>query len=132
MATTRGIIISPERARQIKDFSGLLFGTITPTDIDGFIEYQDKAHIVIELKMKGVEVPYGQKLALERLVDDLHIAGKPSLCIIAEHETMNTDRAIDVASAIVVEYRYTKKWFLPPRVDTVRQIIERFLELNIK
>jgi len=38
----RGKIEHRDRARQIRDFSNLRYGNITPTDIDGLIEYQNK------------------------------------------------------------------------------------------
>jgi len=129
MATTRGTIISPDRARQIRDFSGLCFGTITPTDIDGLIEYHDMAYILIELKLVGTELPHGQKLALERLTDDLRRT-KPAICIIAEHNTINPDEPIDAASAIVIQYRQHKaRWREPHELYTVREMIKGFLAL---
>jgi len=129
MATTRGQIIYRDRAKQIRDFSGLIFDTITPTDIDGFIEYHGQAYIFIELKLAGTESPFGQKLALERLIDDLRQT-KPALCLIAEHNTTNPDEAIDAAKAIVVQYRQSNaQWREPREIYTVRQMIERFLGL---
>ena len=125
----RGQIVFRDRARQIRDFSGLLFGNITPTDIDGLIEYHGKAYVFIELKFSGAQIPYGQKLALERLVDDLRLAGKPSLCIIAEHNAMNTEDDIDVANAIVIEYRQKGKWLSPHKEYRVSEMVEKFLEL---
>jgi len=125
----RGQILFRDRARQIKDFSGLLFGNITPTDIDGLIEYHGKAYVFIELKLCSAQVPYGQKLAFERLVDDLRKAGKPALCIIAEHDIVNTEDAIDVANALVNEYRYKGEWRIPRNQWTVKEMIVKFLEL---
>lgn len=127
MATTRGIITSPNRARQIRDFSGLLFGTITPTDIDGLIEYHGKAYIIIETKLSGAQRRDGQRLALERLTDDLQRAHRPSLCIIAVHNTEDASQSIDVANAITIEYRYKKRWHRPKKMYTVRETIETFL-----
>lgn len=37
----RGKIQNEEFARRIIDFSGMRYGNITPTDIDGVIEYHD-------------------------------------------------------------------------------------------
>ena len=127
-ALQRGRIISRNRARQIKDFSGLLFGNITPTDIDGLIEYHGKAYVVIELKLRGSPVRYGQKLALERLVDDLCTAGRQSLCIIAEHSCINTEDSIDVATCLVSEYRHKGQWHTSKKTWTVRGMIDKFME----
>ena len=72
----RGVIQNRERARQIIDFSGLRYGNITPTDIDGCIEYQDKGVAFIEIKHRDSPMPKGQELALTRLVDNNSTAGK--------------------------------------------------------
>jgi len=125
----KGQIIFRNRARQIKDFSGLLFGNITPTDIDGLIEYHGRAYVIIELKFNDRQVPFGQKLALERLTDDLEKAGKQSLCIIAKHNTINPRDAIDVANATVSEYRFRLQW-RNDNTGTVKNLVQRFLELH--
>ena len=125
----KGQIIFCDRARQIKDFSGLLFGNITPTDIDGLIEYHGRAYVIIELKFNDRQVPFGQKLALERLTDDLEKAGKQSLCIIAKHNTINPRDAIDVANATVSEYRFRLQW-RNDNTGTVKNLVKRFLELH--
>lgn len=65
----RGKIENRNRARQIIDFSGLQYGKITPTDIDGLIEYHDKAILLLEFKYADAEMPRGQKVALERMCD---------------------------------------------------------------
>lgn len=137
----RGKITSPDRARQLRDFSGLRFGTITPTDIDGLgmvqlsvptiaglIEYHNKGYVIIELKLKGASVPGGQRLALERLHNDLSKAGKETLCIIAEHNAFDPEQPIDVARAIVTEYRRTQgaQWH-PDNKSTVKDAIASFL-----
>jgi len=119
----RGVIRNRGFACQIKDFSGLRFGTITPTDIDGMIEYQNRAYVYIELKHQRAELPPGQKLAFQRQCDDMQKV-KPTLFIIASHDT---DGDIDVANTEVVEYRYHKRWKTPDKTTTTRQIIEHFL-----
>lgn len=106
---SRGQIVFRDRARQIRDFSGLLFNTITPTDIDGLIEYHDKAYILIELKYGDSPISEGQKLALERLTDDLRKVGKLTLCIIARHDNADPKDDIDVAQCIVSRYRLNKE-----------------------
>lgn len=65
-----GVILYPARISQTLAFKGMKYGSITPTDIDAIIEYKDKGWIIYEIKHKGVEVPFGQKLLLERFVKD--------------------------------------------------------------
>ena len=122
----RGKIAHRERARQIIDFSGLRYGNITPTDIDGLIEYHDKAYILMEFKYKNAEVPAGQMLAYKRLANDLQKAGKPTVLLICRHDVENPEQDIDAASAMVTEYWYAGK----PYYDvnrTVADVCESFL-----
>lgn len=127
MPTNRGEIYNHERARQQKDYSGLRIGNITPTDIDGLIEYKNKAYIILELKYLDALTTMGQRLALERLTDDLQRAGKESLCIIANHETHDADSDIDAAAAYVLESRYKGKWRVAIDGETVIDMVKRFL-----
>lgn len=128
MQNNRGLIINRERARQLRDYSGLRFGDITPTDIDGVIEYQNKAYVIYEFKLVNAIVPFGQRLALERLTDDLE-SRKPTLCIIASHNELNCDEDIDAANASVTEYRLKGEWtpFSPELKITTRKMTELFL-----
>jgi len=109
----RGSINNPDRARQLNDFSGLRFGKITPTDIDGLIEYHNKAYVLIETKYKAKKLPSGQELALKRLTEDLNRKGKPTLCIIAQHEVEDPTEPVNVASTQVRSYKYTRDWVEP-------------------
>ena len=44
----RGVIRNRQFAQQLRDFSGLRFGKITPTDIDGFMDFGDRLFVVLE------------------------------------------------------------------------------------
>ncbi len=133
MQNNRGKIINRERARQQIDFSGLRFGNITPTDIDyppiaGAIEYKNKAYIFMEFKYENAKMAFGQRLFHERHTDDLEYR-KPTITIIASHNTHDCNENIDAANASVREYRYKRKWTLiSARLKiTVRKMIELFL-----
>lgn len=106
----RGVIRNREYATQIRDFSGLRWNNVTPTDIDGFVEFWDKIFIVIEAKHGCSTPPQGQLLALERLTDALESAGKLSYCLLCSH---NTSGDIDYASLPVTRYRFRKDWHTP-------------------
>lgn len=118
----RGEIRNKDFAKQLNNFKGLRWGNITPTDIDGFIEYHGKGFIIFELKYKGTELPYGQRLALERECDDHK---KPTLLIIASHECLVPDD-VNAADATVVEYRYDKRWFRDSG-RSLKQVIDSFI-----
>ena len=98
---------------QVNDFSGL---TVTPTDIDGMIEYKNKAYIFFEIKYGKAELPTGQRLALERLARDTIKAGKKSIVFIGEHITKDTSKSIDVSQCKVRAYFYNNKW-IDSKVD---------------
>lgn len=127
MPPIRGKINNRARAKQLRDFRGLLFGNITPTDIDGHIEYHDKGHIFIETKLNDTPLPYGQRLALERLIDDLNKI-KPSIGIIASHNEDDPNQDINVANTIVSEFRWKGKWHKPDSEYNTRILIERFIK----
>lgn len=122
MDVSRGVIRNRIFANQVKDFSGLMFGNITPTDIDGMIEYHNICFVYIELKHDKAELPYGQRLALERQCDNMNKV-KPAIAIIASH---NSNGDIDVANSSVTEYRFEGKWRQRQEATTTRQLIEKF------
>ncbi len=128
MSLNRGVITNPDRARQLRDYSGLKFGTITPTDIDGFIEYQGKAHIFIELKHGSAPLPDGQQLAYERLIDDdIGKTNKPAIVIVATHHIDDPQLNINVADAVVDKYRWNGNWHYLTKTTTVKTLIKSFI-----
>lgn len=100
------------------------FGTITPTDIDGLIEYDDKCYVVFESKYQDAEIPYGQKLALVRLVDNLN---KPAILIHSTHDVSDCNQDVDVGNSTVAAYYFNHKWYYPSNKYTLRQLTERFI-----
>ena len=123
----RGVIRNREYSNQVKDYSGLCFGKITPTDIDGVIEYKNLGYIIIELKHNGAPLPYGQQLCLERLCDDLERT-KPTLLVIASHDC---DGDINVANLLVTKFRSEHQTRLPDARITVRLLCAQFI-LNLE
>lgn len=99
------------------------YGKITPTDIDGLIEYQNKAYILLEAKSGDAPTPYGQKLALERMCDDLQKI-KPTLLIFVHHDTP-VNQAIDFARCQVGQFRYKGQYRQFEK--SVKQLIDWFL-----
>ena len=126
----RGKIKHRERSRQVNDFSNLeLSHNITPTDIDGLIEYRNEKYIFFEVKYSEAQLHYGQRLALERLVADTSSRDKKSIAIVCEHDVHNTSVDVDVAETRVREvYSYrTKEWRVPANTYTTKQLIELFI-----
>ena len=118
----RGKIQNKGQASRINDFSNLKFNKITPTDIDGFIDFGNKKFVFIETKHKGASLPYGQRLALARLCDACKV---DSVVIVATHE--NTDGDINVGDSTVREYRYKRKWVVQFEKITVKEAVSRFI-----
>lgn len=105
------MIENRKRFNQFIDYSGLMFGSIHPTDSDGEIEYHDKAWIFFEIKYREKYLPYGQQLALERKVNDIQKSGKETVLFVAQHDVENPEIDVDAAACIVRRIFYKGNWF---------------------
>lgn len=128
---SRGKIEHMERAKQLLLFDGMLYDKkITPTDFDGCIEYKNVAWIVCEVKKGNTELKYGQRLALNRFVDDTFRAGKHVLAIIAEHNVENVNDPVYLKDCIV---RETKRdfgdWQRCEKQITVKEMVDLFIAM---
>lgn len=123
----RGKIRNESFAKQLRDFSGLQFANkITPTDIDLFVEFNNRVFVIGEIKYSDTKLYYGQRLALERLADCIG-ESKSVVLFIASHHNQ-AEETIPVADCPVKEYRFGKRWIVPTRPFTVREFIDWFLE----
>lgn len=125
-------VSSGELITEIRDFTGLRFGNITPTDIDGFLEFNDRIFIFIEGKRTGAPLSNGQALALARLADAIHCPPRRyAVTIIIDHEPTVDD--IDYANATVRAYRWGGQWRkLMQAGITLRAAIDRFIAMANK
>lgn len=118
--------VNTDRAKQLISFGGLQWGRNNrPTDVDALFELRDKLYVIIEAKYVGNQMPFGQKLALTRLCDDLSVV-KPALLILANHSTP-VEEMVDLASAAVNEFRFKRKWWVPDKSYTVRELMDKFI-----
>lgn len=126
----RGTIINRERAKQLINFKNIrLDRKITPTDIDGLIEYDNKAYILMEFKYRGNEVPFGQRLAMVRMIDDFTARGKWSMLLICEHDVVDPEQDIDASKATVRRIYYKGEWRKPKVGFTnVKACIDQFIK----
>jgi hypothetical protein len=120
------------RARQLNDFNGLMTeGKMGATDIDGLVEYKNKAYMFLELKYQGKELPFGQKLALQRLVEDTGRSGKYSVALVIDHDVQDTNQNIVVAECFVREVYFFQehKWRKLEQKLTTKQCIDRVIKI---
>jgi hypothetical protein len=118
------LITNPPRAKQIVDFSGLrdTQSVRGATDVDIFMEYDDKLFILGEVKLRDAPLSYGQQLALERIVRAISAGdNKIAVASVASHETDDTNVPIDAAKAVITKAYYKKsgedrpRWRVPRR-----------------
>lgn len=128
--TNRGIIQHRQRAAQIIDFSGIRYQKITPTDIDGMIEYHNDAFVFYEFKYGDAEVPAGQRLALERLVKDIRKGGKMAIAMICRHNQGDTCKDVIARDAIVSQYYCGAYWTTLRERITCKELTDQFLEVS--
>lgn len=107
---TRGVIENTERAHQTIRFDGLRYGNITPTDIDMLIEYHDKAVILYEFKYEDAPMKRGQKVAIERIVDDIDDSGKIGVAFLCVHDVADCSQDVFAKDARVYQIYYNGKW----------------------
>jgi hypothetical protein len=127
MRYERGVIRNREFALQERDFRGLEYGycgRITPTDIDGYIEYHRRGHVFIEAKYKSSALRGGQRRALEQLCDDLQQV-RPCIVIVANHQDPVNGK-IAYAGLSVTEYRFEGKWY-PGGSLTTKELVDKFI-----
>lgn len=117
----RGKITNPDRKRQLIDMTGVRYGKVTPTDIEGFIEMDNLLFVLFELKHADTPFGGGQKLAFLNLVDAIR-PPKHAVLIHAKHYTPVEDE-IYAAHCEVVQYRECRKWF-PGNGFTLKGLID--------
>ena len=104
MNQIRGAIHNKKRYKQLFDYSGLLLHrNITPTDIDGLIDFGGNAFIYMEAKLIDAEVKMGQRIAFENIVKSHEKAGNKAIAIIWRHNVPE-DEIIQAHTKFVDEY----------------------------
>ena len=117
------ILHNREQAGQLKIFAGLKWGSISPTDIDGFLDFGDRLFVFVEVKHGESMPPTGQRIALERLCDACEAENRVSAVLIATH---SSSEDIEVKDLRVIRYRWRRKWVSPRGEISVQQAINRF------
>jgi hypothetical protein len=119
------------RKQQIIDFDNLVYGkNISFTDIDGIMELKNKGRFFFEIKYGDAEVLLGQRLTLQRLVDDAGTAGKEAIAVIANHYIHDTNKRVLASDCIVKEYYHSTKrtWVVTEKDTKVKVYVDKFVE----
>ena len=109
MTGSVGKIENRERSLQCKDYTGMRWGNITPSDADGIFDYKDRAFFMLEYKYGNAQMPAGQRICLERFCDSITKVKGYSVAILAHHN-QQPHEDIDCANAIVSTYRIGYEW----------------------
>lgn len=116
--------------KTVFDFNGLKYERgLYPTDIDAFIDFGDEGSVIIEAKSNGADMPKGQKMALERLSDDISSTRrkrKASLLICCQYTSYTEEGTVLLDACEVVSYRSRCKWYEPKRLVTVKELIDEW------
>lgn len=102
------LIRNTKQVRQSIDFTGVQNNKIHPTDVDFVLEFDNEILILGEVKRKGVEIPLGQKLVLQRIADKW---GDKAIVLKVVHSHNNDDTDIPLKDCFVESYYVNKKWF---------------------
>ena len=109
----KGRIKYLERYKQLISYEGLKRRrNITPTDIDGFIDYNGINFVYIEGKLVDKEIDCGQRKALEHAVDSHTSAGHRSCAIIFRHNEP-PENIIMAKDKPVSDIYYDREWREP-------------------
>ena len=122
-----------EREKQIIDFSGLRFGDITPTDYDGFLDFENKVFIWFKLKLENApEIPARQKLALQRLCDAAQKTDISSWVLLCSHSVQDPLQDIDASTSMVFQVYRKGKWESRPTGITLKTAIDKIMGIDAK
>jgi hypothetical protein len=121
----RGLVYNRERKSQIINYNGLRVARMTPTDLDGIMEFRDKLFVFFEYKGQDAPLQDGQQTCLERLVNAIQTDDRHAVCFIIDHFT-HVHEDVDGANSLVRDFFYCNHWHKPPYPTTVRQLLDMF------
>lgn len=112
----RGVIRNLTHFRQQGLFVDMRWDKITPTDVDLFIDFQDKLFVFAEAKHGSALPDVGQRLALERLCGASHNPPRRSAVgFIVSHEESGPTYLM--RTALVTWVRWEGKWWERKRAE---------------
>jgi len=126
----RGKIRSEKYARQQVRWPSMRWGNITPTDIDGALDFSDRLYIFFEVKHISSHLNTGQRLLLERMCKRINDSGAVSVALVAQHYE-DIDHVI-LENCILDEYWYFGEWHKPRDIVTIERCVDTLYTKHIK
>ena len=126
------LINDSNKVVQAIDFSGVQNKNMHPSDIDAVLEFDNKLLILMEIKIKGKELPTGQKLMLQRICDAWDSnEDKNGLILKVEHSHYNTKTDIPLRNCVVTEIYFKGQWSKrKQKLITCLNDIGKFYQIN--
>lgn len=117
------------RAEQPISFSTLSCGPLMPTDIDGVMDWKGRCYVLLEYKTGDKPMSLGQEICLTRMADDLTSAGKPTLLVLAEHDTpTNMDISAGECDVRGIYWEHEWNWGYKGLGRTVAEVVWSFID----
>lgn len=124
----RGEIEFRNRKRQILSFKNIRYNNITPTDIDGSMDFQCRAFVFFEVKLGDAPVKFGQRLHLSSIADAICAGNRYAVVFVASHNVENPEEDVDVAECAVREIYFNGEWHTPKQSMTLKNGVDNFLK----
>lgn len=104
------LIKNSKRIKQSMDFTGVQNRAIHPSDIDGVLEFDDKYLFLIEMKFIATDIPTGQKMMLERIINAWEESGRIGAILKVEHKFRDEEIDVPLHQCFVTKVYSNKKW----------------------
>ena len=103
------VIHNRSRLNQQILFEGLEYGKLSYTDLDFIQERKGKLLICGDVKVRGIELPLGQRLLIQRLCDKWSIDGSPAYGVVSEHD-VSPNQDVILSQTNIREVYHNGKW----------------------
>lgn len=123
----RGTIQHRDLVRII-NYAGVRYGSITPTDIDGFVEYHNEVFIIFEVKKRGAKLPDGQRLAFKRFVDMPWALKKYGYLVKLVHDDLPEGADIIAAECEVEVVYFNGQTVINPKIKSPAEMLGFLVE----
>lgn len=125
----KSVVKNSNLIAQVVDFTALKNYKIRPSDIDAVLEFDNEVLILMEFKRRGVKIPSGQKLLLERICDSWHT--KKSIVLKVEHYFYDETKNIPIEKTAVTGYYMNGSWVHYDGFENGRNVIDVINKLGM-